>query len=682
MSKGNQIVFPVQNPQKRILTRAWGNSHSDRGVTTLLCAYFQRFKQVGLSVPAISLTHAGTTVETTQDDYTTLADWLSKNPFQPLYQSLIEQLHSNTFSLADYYWSALSEPIGESTLLSLGLTYTPTWPDDAITLRNVFKNLNFTQENFEKYDPVTFSNLYLPEGFTYASFPIPDPSHETIVDAGSANEVGTVTTLNYESGQRVEAKLIQPKTLCYTGFMAPCLNEATTILAAGSDSTVGRPTDYDDLNLKEVSFDVQIGGLFTYYKQFLVSGGTNPYRANIKEFYLNEVLLPTRPHIPWNVSGIVKCGTNTVRMVYYGSASWSVIRLIQLVPTTFLIASKPYSTKLNGKCWRPLGIKPWLLSDHSKEDAIYYSAHAAVTNEDDFSCHPPDDDTNVVKADLTISPPHPIVAQTCKVEFTKNVGTTSYVAHLQCEPVMLGSAIQKKVAEGSCFNLNSFVTSIPIDSTLRWKVIVTFNDGSTLKGNIVNYGAIWGDNSFPVLAGSVGAGVSCCDQDGYGYGGGGYGYGSAGSGYDPGTACLPPSGEGDCCPVFTEDDMTFFEDCQECQRDNGEFSLVLPHVDFIEECPEGTSKNIVLYVYGGVARGEYYAEFTETGERTGTWAHSSNPSFGIISGARTDIVDYTRQVGQEVLYSLELEHSDDGAVNLGNFSGGDGTSVIVSEDVI
>lgn len=678
-SKGRQIVFPVQNPQKGIFTRGWNNFTSDKGVTELLCAYFSRFKLVGLSVPTITLTHGSETVETTQEDssYIDMASWVSKRPFQPVYQSLIEQLHTTVFALAGYYWSNLAEPFTEETLIQYGLSHTPVWPESAVDLRKVFMALNYTRVNFNEYNPLTFSSIYLPEDFTYASFPIPESAHENVIDsAGSANDLGDVGTVKYESGQRIEARLISPKELCYTGFMAPCLNDSATILAAGSDSTVGRPIYYDDLNLKEVSFDVEIGGLFVYYKQFLVSGGTSPYRANIKEFYFNEVLLPTRPHIPWDVSGIVRCGTNTIRMVYYGAASWGLIRLIQLVPTTFLIASKPYSTKLNSKCWRPIGIKPWLISDHEKDDAIYYTAHSVIANEDSLPCFTPDADPNQIQADVTVTPPHPIVGEVTTVRFTPKKDTTSYTAYLQCTPVMLGSVIRKKVSEGTCLEMNSFECSIPIDSTIRWKVVIEFNDGTTLKCNVINYGAIWGTNSFPVLDGSVGSGVSCCDQDG-----GGSSYGTGGSGYDPATTCLPPSGQGDCCPVFTEDDMGFFEDCQDCQRDENEFSLRLPHVEFTEESPPNTSKNIILYVYGGIASGEYIAEFTEDGSRTGTWAHATNPSYGIIGGVKTDIIDYTRQVGEEVLYSLQLTHDDDGAANLGDYSSGD-VSVIVSENII
>lgn len=674
-ANGEQIVFPWRTGQKHVVGTSWGNFISDYGLSEILCAYLERFNRVGTSPPSISLTYAGEVVMLTED-IQEFVTWVSKRPFTDVLNSLVLQLHTNLLLLAGKYYTEDTVPHTADTLRGIGLTLNPSWPEGIIALREFFPKINYTRTEVSGSQSVSLANIYLPAGFPYVTFPIPLTGHPNSLDESSAT-LGEVGIQAITVGQRVETLLLEQGRLCFSGWMKPCLPSAYQLALQPTeiqDATWPYPLDYASLDLHYVSYEFTVTNLYEYYRQFLVSDSSlRPYRAYVKELRLNGKRLPPLPNIPWDISNIIKCGVNTLSIIYYGSASWSSFKVAQLLPVDYPISLGTGIAKVNDTCWEPIGIKPWLLNDFIMTDTVEFSAHSVIPNA--FECYPPPQDKVIYGGDVTVSTPNPIQDQTFTFRFSTPLGATKYIAYLECYPKALQKdterhGITHKVSEGSCEGIVIGEAKIPIDSTVVWKLVIYFNNNVLpLKTNVINYGAIWGDNDPTPVVGSVGQGVSCCEGPyGYDYG---YAYSYYGMSY-----CSPPSGMGECSPIYLSGDLRFFPDCGTCGIESEEYGIEFQRMHFTENTPpEGASDNLLLYVYGSVAAGEYVAEYSTSG-RTGTWVNVTSPRYGLIGGSTTVLVDYEADEGNETLATLSLPHSNDLVVNLGQYiSSGDPVTV-------
>jgi len=275
-----------------------------------------------------------------------------------------------------------------------------------------------------------------------------------------------------------------------------------------------------------------------------------PYKAQVKELWLNGRLLPTSPDVPWDITHLLKCGTNELRIVYYGDYEWTDFVVTPLLPVDFSFFAFNYTAKFAGICWKPLGAEDWLHWPYSgsrsvlRHDDVSMSLYSITSNI--FECKPPTDVLSGSMPFVGVTPPNPVYNQEWRLEFSKALGATSYAASLYLiNPNQFpeGTTLVKSLGSGAVSDITALTFSLPVDSNLEWLVVVGFDNGISTSASIINNGAFFADNNFTPLVGSVGAGVSCMNNE---------------------PSSLTTAGE--CIKVVKlgNPDLALFADCDEC----------------------------------------------------------------------------------------------------------------------
>lgn len=273
-----------------------------------------------------------------------------------------------------------------------------------------------------------------------------------------------------------------------------------------------------------------------------------PIKAGVKEIWLNGRLVPTHPLTPWDVTHLVKCGVNELRLVYYGDYSWSDIYITPLLPVDFNFFASSYVTKVADICWSKLQPSDWLNWPEGdprsvlRHDDVSFGLHSIAPQ--NFECKPPLVDLPESLPAIGITPQNPLSNQAFQVEFSKPLEATTYTATLYLDnPAQFasGTRLKRVLGTGVALDRTVLVFALPPDSNLEWMVEVDFDSGRSVRATVLNYGRFFADSNFSSISGSVGAGVSCRGN------------------------CPPPDSSGDCIGTFKLGGVAqFYDDCEKC----------------------------------------------------------------------------------------------------------------------
>jgi hypothetical protein len=237
----------------------------------------------------------------------------------------------------------------------------------------------------------------------------------------------------------------------------------------------------------------------------------SPISANVKEIRLNGELVPTNPIMPWDVTHLVECGDNELKIVYYGSYSWVDIYVTPILPVDFSFFAFDYMAKVAGMCWSRLQPSDWLNwpanNDRSvlRHDDVSFSLYSVKPR--DFECKTPVMGLSESIPSIGITPQNPLTNQSFQIEFSKPAEASTYTANLfLVNPVQFGgnTRLKRPIGSGVAQDRTVLVFSLPPDCNLEWMVEVDFDKGRSVRSSVLNYGRFFADDNFTNISGSVG----------------------------------------------------------------------------------------------------------------------------------------------------------------------------------
>lgn len=576
----DRLVFPIRNQQIHLKTAGWSNFLSSQGFDERLCAIGERYAAAGLPSPTVTVGSGSDSITIHCDnpaERAQLYKWLSTHTDTSLLDSLVQQMHTLVLGLVGHYYNQFSVPITTGDVLGWGVVGSGAkWPDGFVPLDKAYSNLQYTRVELGTRDyPVSFTDKLVPIGFPYVQS-VTNVTYngglldESVVEGFTAS-AGVLGQTHYQTNQRIVSALSSLTRWCQTGFYQPCFDKDLVLVLQAESGNVGTqpPEYYDDLGLHERIVTFEVSGLCNWHRYLLVTTPVNPYgytpteglvpyRAIVKQVTLNGGLLPHRPIMPWEISHLLKCGTNTLRIVYYGDYSWTDLVIAPVIP----VSSGFFTDDMGGNviagvdksCWKRGQIADWMnwvyQGQHTllRQDEVSFDLYSVRSNAPVFRCKTPVSELSEGIPDVTVTPPNPLLGQEVHVEFSKPLEASTYVATLELiNPLQFegDKVLKKQVSSGTASDITTFQMTLPVDCNLSWKVVVQFDNGASCQAAVINFGAIFSDGLFNAISGSVGDGVTCAES------------------------CSQPSETGECIKVYSQSDVSLYSDCDTCNASQG-----------------------------------------------------------------------------------------------------------------
>jgi hypothetical protein len=567
-NNGEQIIFPVQRQQRNVKTAGWGNFAYDLGLSEIFCAIWERYKSVNQPIPTFSVTIPTGTFETDQtvESYKELLSQLSKVGIISYWDDLIQQVHDAVRSLGDYYVTSNNGELDDEFFESNGiLPEGAKYPDSIDGVRKTLRKLIYTRSdpysiahsfNFSEW---SMSGGGYTDGYVYAPYVLPrtdeygrDTGSWRIAEADSL--LGEPSIGTYQSLHRLLSHyLVDKRSTCPRFFYAPC-NGFQKVVPSTQGSTIGddlplSPITVDDVTAitQETNYSFNVDTLIPHYNYFLTGTCSIPqlksdqlgkYAVRANSIYLNDCLLPQYPQHPWEVTSLLKCGVNTIKIVHYGDYKWTSIYLVPMVPVNPSMgwAAGYESFALNGTCFERVKYAHWIYPDHKSLESLSFSLDFAKSAED------PTDPFKCVVGSGGIQfsqpptvegvPKAPRSLQVVSVEFTAPNDAETYRADLVYYPLTLDRRLKRTDAEsvdlgptqrvdilqsgstGPLGSVSTFQFETPADLVWEWVVRITFDTGSIIECVLPNQGIFVGDGEKRYVEGGVEHGTTGMCFDG------------------------------------------------------------------------------------------------------------------------------------------------------------------------